>query len=120
LSAASGTLLIWAPDIDYTCKINPGLDPADDYYPNERCNYWSLTYDKVTKDCVSCPVPGLASINPDGWTKTTYPVETCTPCNAAKNEYPEWSECNAGNGFSCIECFGVIKLSGPSVYFSKG
>ena len=78
-----------------------------------NCNDANQLYDQATKKCINCSVPGLASMNTSGWTSTTYPVETCTPCDATKNEYAMGTGGLLGfeEGRTCTTCEGTIGLS---------
>ena len=73
---------IWMDSIDFDCKICAGIN-------NEGCKLcyeFHHVFDQATKTCINNSVPGTVSVNTSGWTKTTYPVETFTPCDASKNE----------------------------------
>ena len=83
-----------------------------------NCNDANQLYDQATKKCINCSVPGLASMNTSGWTSTTYPVETCTPCDATKNEYAKGTGGYLGfeEGRTCTTCAGTIGLSENANY----
>ena len=99
------------PSLGFTCKKCAGLTPFMEMCLN--CNDANQLYDQATKKCINCSVPGLASMNTSGWTSTTYPVETCTPCDATKNEYAMGTGGLLGfeEGRTCTTCEGTIGLS---------
>ena len=99
---------VWVPSLDFTCRICAGLAPFMEACQN--CNIANQLYDQATKKCINCSVPGIASMDKSGWTLTTYPVETCKPCDATKNEYAKGNE-SPKSGYTCTTCEGTIGLS---------
>ena len=101
---------VWMPSLGFTCKKCAGLTPFMEMCIN--CNDANQLYDQATKKCINCSVPGLASMNTSGWTSTTYPVETCTPCDAAKNEYEVGEDVGSGKKtYTCKTCEGKLELA---------
>ena len=103
--------------LSFTCKSCAGVVYVAG--PNEGesfcrlCLDYNQTFDQATKTCKNCSTPGLVTVDTSGWTKTTYPVETCTPCDATKNEYAKKDGKN-GNGttkYTCTTCPGTIGLA---------
>jgi hypothetical protein len=92
--------------IDFDCKICAGIN-------NEGCklcyNYGHV-FDQATKTCKNGSVPGIVSQNTSGWTKTTYPVETFTPCDASKNEGAIPNTDTGKLVWECSACRGVVEL----------
>ena len=89
-----------------SCRTCPGF-PTTDWAKCYLCSRWNTKFDQATKKCVGCPVPGIVTAS--GWTETSLPVETCTPCDATKNEIADDS--NLSKPFTCQTCKGTIGLS---------
>jgi len=90
--------------IDFDCKICAGINNMGCLL----CYEFNHVFDQATKKCINTSVPGIVSVNTSGWTKTTYPVETLTPCDASKNEGPVFD--SKTSKLVCRECEGVIEL----------
>jgi len=91
------------------CKACPG---SIEYQTRcKACSKYNETFNQATKKCVTCSVPGIVTVNTSGWTETTYPVETCTPCDAAKNEYEVGEDAESGKKtYTCKTCEGKLEL----------
>ena len=90
-------------------KLKNDLDSSSGYC--ENCNLHNQLFDQATKKCINCSVPGTVSnIDYSGWTKTTYPVETCIPCDARANEY------FVKEYYGCKTCEGTIELGDANKY----
>jgi len=89
------------------CGTCPG-ELTTDWANCYTCSRYNMKFDQATKKCVNCPVPGIVTADMSSWTETTLPVETCTPCDATKNEYAK-----NGNSvpYTCQTCAGTIGLS---------